>query len=171
MPRTMTQERITLLFREDLIEQAKAESASSTLTMAELFRRALDQYLNQFPAPAQYETGEQLPEGETSPPTITKKVPFHINPGLLGEADRYAHQINSNTDEVANRALLLYFACLEQRRQAAELIEQSNPEPGQVQSQSQAQDGSEPELDYSADDVSEQDDAEHPTDEPEAATL
>jgi hypothetical protein len=123
MPRTMTQERITLLFRADLMEQAQVESATSTVTMAELIRRALDQYLNNFPAPAVYETGELLPETATEPPTAFKKVPFHINPGLLAEADRYAHQIGSNTDEVANRALVLYFVCLEQRRQAAEKLE------------------------------------------------
>jgi hypothetical protein len=122
MARTLQQEKITLVIRQDLMEQANAEGEASGLNTAELVRRAVDLYLTQFPVPAFYETGDLLPETQDAdnPPVPVRKLPIHINTGLLGELDRYALQMRLSPDEVANRALVLYSASLAARREAAE---------------------------------------------------
>jgi hypothetical protein len=120
MARTLQQEKVTLVIRQDLMDQAVTEGEASGLNTAELIRRAIDLYLTQFPVPAQYETGDRLPAGDEAEPIRVKKLPIHINTGLLGELDRYALQLHQTPDEVANRSIILYVASLLARRQAAE---------------------------------------------------
>lgn len=138
MPRTMQQSRVTFVIRQDLLEQALAESAASTLTMAELIRRAIDTHLTLIEPPetgvnggygplatgAGEMLGEQgdLATGEASFP-INKKYPIHINDGLLGELERYARIVGTSPDEVVNRSLAVYLAALYNRRKAAEACE------------------------------------------------
>jgi hypothetical protein len=128
MPRTMQQSRVTFVIREDILGQALAESAASTLTMAELIRRAIDTHLTLIEPPNAPSPGELLGEqvdpetGEVSFP-VNKKYPIHINDGLLGELERYARIVKTSPDEVVNRSLALYMAALYNRRRAAELCE------------------------------------------------
>ena len=120
MPRTMQQTKITFVIRDDLMAQASPRKRSRTLTMAELIRRAIDLYLTQFPPPdvLRPDRGLSSPTASCSAPTRTattrtnKKHPIHINDGLLGELDRYALLLGQSPDEVVNRALVLYAACL-----------------------------------------------------------
>jgi hypothetical protein len=131
MPRTMQQAKITFIIREDLLAQAQAESEASTLAMAELLRRAIDLYLTQFYPPEEYDLKATYPpdgftlneENLTRANLTVKKYPIHINDGLLGELDRYALLMEQSSDEVVNRALVLYAACLQERRRAAEGFE------------------------------------------------
>jgi len=125
----MKQEKITLVFREDLFQEALAECEVSQVTMAELIRRAIDLYLCMFPAPQVYMTDELVPDtpepagdNDPAPPTL-RKYPFFINTGLLAELDRCAFQVGKSSDELANQGLVLYHAYLLQRREAAEEIE------------------------------------------------
>jgi len=129
LARTMKQEKITLVFREDLFQEALAECEVSQVTMAELIRRAIDLYLCMFPAPQVYMTDELVPDtpepagdNDPAPPTL-RKYPFFINTGLLAELDRCAFQVGKSSDELANQGLVLYHAYLLQRREAAEEIE------------------------------------------------
>lgn len=136
MARTMKQEKITLVFREELFNQSQDECEASQVNMAELIRRACDVYLCMFPAPAVYGTPEQVPDGtgeiNTEQPGQAiplKKYPFFINSGLLAEMDRCAYQTGLSTDELANRALILYHACVQRRREAAEELGGSPDDP------------------------------------------
>lgn len=140
MPRTMQQSRVTFVIREDILGQALAESAASTLTMAELIRRAIDTHLTlvEPPETAPYDDltvsrdllGEQIDPAthEVSFP-VNKKYPIHINDGLLGELERYARIIGTSPDEVVNRSLALYLAAIYNRRKAAEMCEPYEAQP------------------------------------------
>jgi hypothetical protein len=127
----MQQSKVTFVIREDLLAQAQVESEASTLAMAELLRRAIDLYLTQFYPPEEYDLKAVYPpdgftlneENLTRANLTVKKYPIHINDGLLGELDRYAMLMEQSSDEVVNRALVLYAACLQERRRAAEGFE------------------------------------------------